>query len=59
MFQPFCQLTAEQLSQERDVTRRVDRLRIDPHLHPKTDALELYPQAVRGPLGPVLGVESP
>ena len=52
LFQPLRQLTPEQLSKERDVTRRVDRLRIDPHLHPKPDPLELDPLAVWGPLSP-------
>jgi hypothetical protein len=52
LFQPFRQLTTEQLSKERDVTYGVDRLRIDPHLHPKPDALKLYPLAVWSPLSP-------
>jgi hypothetical protein len=52
LFQPFRQLTTEQLSKERDVTYRVDRLRIDPHLHPKPNALELDPLSVWGPLSP-------
>jgi hypothetical protein len=48
LFQPLHQLTTEQLSKERDVTRRVHGLRIDPQLRPEPDDnLPSYLTAIR------------
>jgi hypothetical protein len=34
-------LTAEQSSEDRDITRRMDRLRIDPHFQPESNVLPI------------------